>query len=143
MVMKITGRKKLASLEKPGRGFYAFTLIELLVVIAIIAILAAMLLPVLSRAKEAGRRIACLNNIRQLGLASQMYVNDNQGAYPPRSYTNRWPNQFYDNYGKNLKVLLCLTDSATFSSPATGPGGSFPNNLADAAPRSYIINSWN
>jgi prepilin-type N-terminal cleavage/methylation domain-containing protein/prepilin-type processing-associated H-X9-DG protein len=142
MVMKITGRKQLASLEKPGRGFYAFTLIELLVVIAIIAILAAMLLPVLSRAKEAGRRIACLNNIRQVGLASQMYVNDNQGAYPPRSNTNRWPNQFYDNYGKNLKVLLCLTDSATFSSPATA-GLSPSNNVADAAPRSYIINGWN
>jgi prepilin-type N-terminal cleavage/methylation domain-containing protein len=140
--MKITGRKQLASLEKPGRRFYAFTLIELLVVIAIIAILAAMLLPVLSRAKEAGRRIACLNNIRQLGLASQMYVNDNQGAYPPRSETNSWPNQFYDNYGKNLKVLLCPTDSAGFSSPAT-VGSSLSNNVADAAPRSFIMNGWN
>ncbi len=112
MVMKITGRGRLASPEKPGCGLGAFTLIELLVVIAIIAILAAMLLPVLSSAKEAGRRIACLNNIRQLSLAAQMYVNDNQGTYPPRSNTNRWPNQFYDNYGKNVKVLLCPTDIA-------------------------------
>jgi len=143
MVMKITAGKQLASLEKPGRGFYAFTLIELLVVIAIIAILAAMLLPALSSAKEAGRRIACLNNIRQLGLASQMYLNDNQGTFPPRSDTNRWPNQFYDNYGRNLKVLLCPTDIATFSSPATTGGGASSNNVADAAPRSYIINGWN
>ena len=88
-------------------------MIELLVVIAIIAILAAMLLPVLSSAKEAGRRIACLNNLRQLGLAAQMYVNDNQGTYPPRSNTNRWPNQFYVNYGKNVKLLLCPTDIAS------------------------------
>jgi prepilin-type N-terminal cleavage/methylation domain-containing protein/prepilin-type processing-associated H-X9-DG protein len=142
MAMKITGRQQMTSPEKPGNGFPAFTLIELLVVIAIIAILAAMLLPVLSRAKEAGRRIACLNNIRQLGLASQMYVNDNQGAYPPRSNTSRWPDRFYDNYSKNLKVLLCPTDIATFSSPATA-GSTSSNNVADAAPRSYIINGWN
>ena len=83
-----------------------FTLIELLVVIAIIAILAAMLLPVLSRAKESGRRISCLNQLKQLSLAAQMFVDENGGNYPARSETDRWPNRLYDNYGKNLKLLL-------------------------------------
>jgi prepilin-type N-terminal cleavage/methylation domain-containing protein len=127
MVSKITGWRRLASAET------AFTLIELLVVIAIIAILAGMLLPVLARAKESGRRISCLNNLEQLSLAAQMFINDNDGNYPPRSGTDRWPDRCYDEYGKNLKLLLC--PSETTNAPATASD----QTLADSAPRERLL----
>src|SRR5277367_2531529 len=132
----ITNRKNLANAKS------AFTLIELLVVIAIIAILAAMLLPALARAKESGRRIACLNNMKQLALASQMYVDDSQDIFPPRNDADRWPDHLYLNYGRDIKILLCPTDTLS-SDPETLGGGTASNNVADASPRSYFINGWN
>src|SRR5882762_962311 len=66
----------------------AFTLIELLVVIAIIVILAAMLLPVLNRGKMRAKQIQCVNNLREAGLAFNMFAHDHESRFPMQVATN-------------------------------------------------------
>ena len=111
----------------------AFTLIEVLVVIAVLAILAALLLPVLSRAKDSGRRAACTSNLHQLFIATSLYAADHEGVYPPDSATHHWPHQLFSGY-ENLDVLRCPADPA--ASQASGPVS------PDTAPRSFVMNSF-
>src|SRR5512136_1337050 len=75
-----TACRKGDSLMRRRSGF---TLIELLVVIAIIAILAAILFPVFARAREKARQAQCQNNLKQVGTAMAMYMNDNGDRFPP------------------------------------------------------------
>lgn len=120
----------------------AFTLIELLVCIAIIAILAGMLLPSLSRAKQAGQRIQCINNLHQLGIATTIFVDDNEGFFPRRQFPNAWPAQMAQNIG-NKNIMVCPSDRPNVP-PTMGIGMSDPVLYPfDVSPRSYMINGWN
>ncbi|MBI4027068.1 MAG: DUF1559 domain-containing protein [Verrucomicrobia bacterium] len=82
-------------------SLHAFTLIELLVVVAIISILAALLSPALSSARKSARQIACMNNLKQVGLALIVYAEDHDGWTPPpisgAPDFNGWPYYLYKN----------------------------------------------
>lgn len=124
---------ELTRLTRPA----GFTLIELLIVIAIIGILMAMLLPAVANAKRSARRIACLSNQKQIGLALAMYVHDHEGFYPPHTHPNRWCDRLLEYY-QNVRLLRCPVDKnpSTTSNNTNG----WP---AAASPRSYVMNGYN
>ena len=119
-----------------------FTLIELLVVIAIIAILAGMLLPALARAKEKGKATSCINSLRQMAIAQQLYMTDNDSRYAftfqvrgNNDFRKAWFN-FLMPYQGTTNLMICPSRTKKFKELLA----LYPSEKGDIAVSNYAYN---
>ncbi|MCF7955900.1 MAG: DUF1559 domain-containing protein [Phycisphaerae bacterium] len=127
-----------------SRNTTGFTLIELLVVIAIIALLLAILMPSLQAAKKRGQTVVCLNNLRQIGMAANLYANDYEDRIPRGEGSSRkliWFMKFlpYVGHGENVSDYKQVDIYKCKSFPRSGSGiGGKPNSRQTVC---YVVNA--
>jgi len=128
-----------------GYRHKGFTLIELLVVIAIIALLMGILMPALSRARKQGRDVYCLNNLRQLGIALQMYAQE-YDDFIPRALDNqqaRWILVFTPFLGEQYRRIEDYRKVDIYQCPSFPRDGVGMNSARNAEQTvDYVVNAW-
>ena len=120
------------------RHLNAFTLVEVLVVIGIIALMVSILLPTISNARDQANRVACLSNVRQLGLSAFTYAQSNKGVLPIEAQRGGlFPNQYYlflDTFRADMYTLM------KFGTPGVKPATNNPNKVWQCP--TYPVSSW-
>ncbi len=124
----------------------AFTLVELLVVVAIIALLVSILLPALGQARESARAVVCLNNMRQMGLTSQLYLIDHKYRLPPSSCHVAQPEDFWlvklGEYTQQDLLFRCPSDKTPSDEFVDWLKISSNTSISEKRYSSYGLNPW-
>jgi len=134
---------------RPARGF---SLVEVLVVIAVISVLAGLMMAAVSRSRGVARSVVCHNNLRQLGIAVQVYANAYEGHFPPLGYADTQPTAYWlgtndapPDYSEGFLtpyVEAAGNDGDVYQCPEQAPGSYKPEGIGGAITTTYGYNGY-